>query len=540
MIKRKFALSAVVVVLLMLAAAVPAQEVLHNFSGTDGANPRGPLLYHEGYMYGVTFTDITYHGVIYRIKPDGSDFEMLHLFDVTHGFYPNYGGVVTDGVRLYGMTSFGGSYSGVLYSMNFDGSGFTVLQNFTLSSGHDPYGAPYLVGDYIYGLTRLEGPSSQGTFYRVKKDGSEFTILKGFATSGPEGREPNSSMVSDGERFFFMTRYGGSANNGTISSIRPDGSNYQVLHSFTGAPGDGDYPGYSAPIIMGDNLYGLTAHGGTNNQGVIYKIRKDGTGYEVVFNASSVTDVSFGWQTGSLYEYKGDLYGLAYGGGANGHGAIFRFNPGGKTLEILASLDSTTGYNPRASLIYLAGYLYGGCYLGGANSYGTVFRFQVEPVRGDLATLLSPVAAVNAGAMWRLSFQEGWRQSGKKAKDLPAGTYTIVFKAIDGWKGPASQQINVTAGEEITVSGIYTKVEAGKQYGHLKVVLTPHAARKADAQWTVVGSGTWHNSGEKIQLQTGDVRIKFSPVKGFIKPEPSDVEIQKNTTSVLKKTYSLK
>ena len=529
------------VFLLLLATSITAQEVLHDFNSIDGANPRGPLLLHQGYFYGVTFTDATDRGAIYRIKPDGSDFEVLHFFDGTHGLHPNYGGVVTEGVKLYGMTSSGGSFGGgVLYSINLDGSDYQVIYNFTNSSGREPYGAPYLRAGYIYGLTRWDGPSSVGTFFRINKDGSEFTVLKGFAPTGSEGREPHHNLVSDGERFYFMTTAGGVFNNGTISSIRFDGSDYQVLHSFAGAPVDGDYPGYSSPVLVGDYLYGLTWQGGDRDEGVIYKTKKDGTGYEVLHHASSVNDVSFGWQTGSLIEYKADLYGLANGGGANNEGAIFRYNTESKTLEIMASLDNSTGIWPRASLIYHSGYLFGNCYNGGANSAGTVFRYKFEETRGDIGCAISPAAALNAGARWRLSFQEGWRQSGKKAEGVPPGTYTVVFKTIEGWKKPAAQQVTVGAGGEVQISGVYTRTEADKEYGRLKVFAKPNSARKADAKWTVVGSGTWHSSGEKITLPTGNARVKFSHVKGFSKPDPVVVTIFKNTTTVITRSYEEK
>lgn len=99
----------VLVLLLCASALAQSQEVLHHFSETDGERPRGTLLKFNGYIYGVTAQGGEYgHGTIYRIKPQGGEFEVIHDFDDANGNYPNYGGVITDGRYLYGLTSRGG------------------------------------------------------------------------------------------------------------------------------------------------------------------------------------------------------------------------------------------------------------------------------------------------------------------------------------------------------------------------------------------------------------------------------------------------
>jgi uncharacterized repeat protein (TIGR03803 family) len=68
-----------------------------------------------------------------------------------------------------------------------------------------------------------------------------------------------------------MTGVGGAANLGTVFQLGEDGTNYMVLHSFLGSPGDGAYP-QGDLTISGSTLYGMTSVGGINNLGTIFSI----------------------------------------------------------------------------------------------------------------------------------------------------------------------------------------------------------------------------------------------------------------------------
>ena len=532
-------------ILILFSMLVQGQEVLHEFSGNDGSNARGPLLSRGEYLFGVTFLGgPSGNGVIYRIKPDGSDFEVLHLFDSVNGRYPNYGGLVTDGIRFYGMGTQGGSSnSGILYTINFDGSAFQVLHHFEALSGYSPYGPPYCLGEYLYGLTIHGESTNEGVFYRVRKDGTDYQVLKSFEyKSVSTGSNPHHGLTYDGERFYFCNRWGGALGYGTLCTIKPDGSEFKVLHHFAGGTEDGSQPGYCTPILVSGYLYGVASEAGANNLGVIYKIKKDGTEYQVLHHCSgNPDDINPTRFSGNLKMYKGDLYGVSSYGGVNNYGAIYKLDTNGNEFEIIASFDGSDVRDSRTSPLIIDGYLYGTSFNGGSSNYGTLFRLKMpESSRGDISASISPAAAVNAGAKWRLSFQEGWRSSGAVATDVKPGIYKVVYKPLDGWTRPKAEQITVEAGGYVHVSGVYKQEEAESGTGYLKVILKPVGARKAEAKWTVVGSGTWHFSGEKIELPAGDVRVRFSRVKGYEKPGPAVIEIKRNAVAVVKKIYTKK
>lgn len=100
-------------------------------------------------------------GTIYTVNEDGSDFRVLHDFDVLQGQQP-YGTVVqgTDGF-LYGTTTKGGLYeAGTIFKMTADGSAFSVIHNFVEEY---PYGGLLLGSNgALFGVTESGGDEGIG------------------------------------------------------------------------------------------------------------------------------------------------------------------------------------------------------------------------------------------------------------------------------------------------------------------------------------------------------------------------------------------
>src|SRR5215469_6489420 len=112
-------------------------------------------------------------------------------------------------------------------------------------------------------------------------DGAQtLTVLHSF-TNSPDGAAPyiGGSMLILGNTLFGTTSGGGSFSNGTVFSVNTDGSNFSILHHFTGGS-DGAAPPPGLTLCgIGNTLYGTTLFGGTNGSGVIYSLNTNGSNF---------------------------------------------------------------------------------------------------------------------------------------------------------------------------------------------------------------------------------------------------------------------
>jgi uncharacterized repeat protein (TIGR03803 family) len=155
---------------------------LHNFTGSDGGNPVGPLVQGRGgFLYGVTFdggtgtasecAEIGSCGTIFRISPSGA-FTTLHNFDGTDGANP-YAWLIlaTDG-NFYGTTGFGGgngTNSGTIFQIT-QGGKFTNLynfcsQDFCLDGVYSRTPLLQATNGTLYGTAGQGGTQTNGTFF---------------------------------------------------------------------------------------------------------------------------------------------------------------------------------------------------------------------------------------------------------------------------------------------------------------------------------------------------------------------------------------
>jgi uncharacterized repeat protein (TIGR03803 family) len=263
-------------ILMTAVVVIPSVEaqtfsVLSNFTGSSGAYPYGGLMQDSaGNLYGTTywggsFSAGTIFAVLYGVEP------VLHSFGGSDGSIPK-GGLVRDqnGV-IYGTTQEGGiSGFGTVFAVSNTGS-LTTLYSFAggTSDGEYPYGglARDAVGN-LYGTTASGGLFGLGTVWKLSTSGTE-TVMYNF--SGTDGANPayGSLMLDKIGNLYGVTAYGGTSNDGVIFLITTGGS-FSVLHNFTGA--DGSLP-YGTPVQDGNgNLYGTAAQGGSYGGGTVWKL----------------------------------------------------------------------------------------------------------------------------------------------------------------------------------------------------------------------------------------------------------------------------
>lgn len=267
----------------------------------------------NGYLYGVTrYGGIYDYGVVYRIKPDGTDYSILHHFTKIEGTHPRCKLLFASNGLLYGTTTSGGlnEEHGSIFSIAPDGSNFTKLIDMDVSSGNFDFNESLIEGldGFLYGCAARGGKHGIGTIFRLGKDGSGFSKIYDFMISGGGIPEAGLLQLSDGT-LYGTTRYGGNNEFGTIFKISPDGSNYKNILHFNFQNGFTT----SGPLsqLSDGRLIGATLFGGAYFSGLIFTIKPDGSSFSVLYNFNNTSERYF--PASNVKEINGYLYGTANG-----------------------------------------------------------------------------------------------------------------------------------------------------------------------------------------------------------------------------------
>jgi uncharacterized repeat protein (TIGR03803 family) len=166
---------------------------------------------------------------------------------------------------------------------------------------------------------------------------------------------------------------------------------YKTLHTFGGQ--DGAEP--RGPLTLASNgcLYGTTGHGGTFDQGALFKINRDGSGYALLHSFMGTngnpalpdgTSPNGGLVQGSdgslygttAYDYYTEIngYGLLFG-----DGTAFKIKIDGSGYQVIKRfLGDNNGGVPNSGLIQSTnGLLYGTTSYGGFYGNGVILSSRI-------------------------------------------------------------------------------------------------------------------------------------------------------------------
>jgi uncharacterized repeat protein (TIGR03803 family) len=348
-----------------------------------------------------------------------------------------YAGVILDHAgNVYGTTAKGGAFNmGEVYKVSATGQ-LKVLYSFK-AEGYRDGANPYTpvtadAAGNIYGTT-LNGDDNIGTVYEIDGTGHE-SVLHAFAGGSADGANPSSGVIRDPSGDLYgVTSKGGVANAGVVYKIDTSGQE-TVIYSFAGGKSDGAGPNSLIRDDAGD-LYGTAATGGTNGQGVVFKI--DTTGHETVVYHFSGGDG--GGPLGVVIDSAGNLYGATASGGALSFGVVFKIDADGE--QVLYSFKGAAdGGNPVSGVsLDAAGNLYGATAHGG---YGFGVIFKVDPA-GEESVVYnfsggSPAAGVTLDASDNLYGTTPLPGNGVVYKVNLSGQETILtsFTTVAGANGP--------------------------------------------------------------------------------------------------------
>ncbi len=266
---------------------------------------------------------------------------------------------------------------------------FLFAQNYTIlhefaglpADGYNPCKRLTTDGNRLYGMTARGGTHDRGIIFSMGIDGSGYTILHEFGDIADDGRWPQAGFVLNNGTLYGMASRGGTHDHGTIFSIGTDGSGYNIFHEFDASADDGQWP-FGSPILEDNRLYGMTENGGAHDDGVIFSIGTDGSGFTLLH---SFSDAAGNGPRGTLLSDGSTLYGMTEYGGADGEGVAFSIGIDGSNFDLLHTFSPgpNDGENPRGTLISDNSTLYGVTHIGGAgwvggDYYGTIFSVGID------------------------------------------------------------------------------------------------------------------------------------------------------------------
>ena len=256
-----------------------ALDAATDTTNSDGAHPYAGLVLSGNTLYGATIDGGTNgNGTVFAVNTNGTGFTVLHTFTAIPGFpFTNsdgakpYGGLVLSGGTLYGTAAYGGTNgAGTIFKVNTNGAGFAVLHSFNSGSdGSFPQAGLILLSNMLYGTALNGGYGGAGTVFAINTNGTGFTVLHSFFDGG-DGGGPNGGLVLSSNTLYGTASYGAASDDGTVFAVSTGGTNFTVLHTFTGGV-DGANP-YGNLILSANTLYGTASAGGTNGTGTVFAL----------------------------------------------------------------------------------------------------------------------------------------------------------------------------------------------------------------------------------------------------------------------------
>jgi uncharacterized repeat protein (TIGR03803 family) len=313
---------------------------------------------------------------------------------------------------------------------------FTTLVSFDGTDGSQPNNVSLVQGrdGNLYGTTAVGGANGPyGTVFEVTPEGM-FTTLHSFG--GSDGAFSTASLIqaTDGN-FYGTTEEGGDISGeyaGTVFKITPGGA-VTTLHSFCAQSGctDGYQPDAGLVQGMDGNLYGTTQGGGAYGHGTVYKITPQGT-LTTIYSFCAKVDCTNGSDpnTALVQAANGNFYGFA-------GDTVFKITPSGKLTTIL-NFYGTLGLS-AGLVIARDGNFYGTADSGGTSNAGAVFKMTPNGVLTTLYNFCSlPLCADGNTPYGQLiqgsdgNFYGTTREGGAKGygtifKIAPDGTLTTLY-----------------------------------------------------------------------------------------------------------------
>lgn len=326
----------------------------------------------NGIFYGMAANDnYLDNGGIFEYNATTGIYTLKHIFDGTNGKAPQGSLIKAANGKLYGLTSTGGANGeGVIFEYDYINNVYTKKKDLFTTLGSYPIGSFFEASNgKLYALTSYDGANNAGTL--LEFDYNTNTLTKRFDFSSANGVNPNGGVIERSGVLYGTTESGGASNGGVLFKFDLNTLTYIVLYDFTGA-----YIVGSPMIASNGKMYGITRQSGTNFAGEIYEY--DFTSSTLAFKVS-LDDIGYSGGNGTLVETStGKLFGLCYGGGANGRGGIYEYTIGSNSISQRFDFSDVTAHEAEYESFILGndGLIYGLTPAGGTADQGVLYTFN--------------------------------------------------------------------------------------------------------------------------------------------------------------------
>ena len=227
--------------------------------------------------------------------------------------------------ELWGVTSRGGtSDAGVLFKIDANGANHQTVYNWIKYEGGNPKGSLIKAANgKLYGLALMGGVYPEGVLFEYDPATNIYT--KKYDFDGTNGSYPFGSLIqASNGKLYGLTAYGGVNNDGVLFEYDPATDIYTKKYDFDGT--NGKYP--KGSLLQADNgkLYGMTLNGGTNDNGVLFEYDLSTNTYTKKYDFDS-TNGSNPYLNSLIQASNGKLYGMTTKGGINNDGVLFEYDP---------------------------------------------------------------------------------------------------------------------------------------------------------------------------------------------------------------------
>ncbi|MDD2716535.1 MAG: hypothetical protein PHW04_11655, partial [Candidatus Wallbacteria bacterium] len=149
-----------------------------------------------------------------------------------------------------------------------------------------------------------------------------------------------------------------------------------------------------------------------------------------------------------------------------------------------------------------------------------------------LTVEITPQAALDAGAGWKLASDSVWRQSGTSARVPENSSYEITFRILPHWATPEPVSGNIgTAEASFSRSYIQSMRD-------LTVFIEPTAALNDGAVWKFAGESEGRASGSSVTLPEGSrCTIETTDLNGWVTPQDKVIDLEQDTSETF--TYQV-